>query len=65
MAVYDLFLMGIHLGVADRILEKSVFFCTSLHPDNGRLRANFSTAAPKLPTFLVLLGRIFILETFY
>jgi hypothetical protein len=38
MDVYDLFLMGIqqeNLGVADRIFEKLLFFCTSLHPDKG------------------------------
>jgi hypothetical protein len=41
MDVYGLFLMRIqqeNLLVADRILEKLVFFCTSLHPDNTRLR---------------------------
>jgi hypothetical protein len=41
MDVYDLFLMGIpeeNIGVADRILEKLSFFCTSLHLDNWRLR---------------------------
>jgi hypothetical protein len=38
---YGLFLMGIqqeHFDVADRTLEKLMFFCTSLHPDNRRLR---------------------------
>jgi hypothetical protein len=65
--------MGIqqeNLCVADMILENLVFFCTSLQPDNRRLRGIKSgllfgcrkslispRLSPKLPNFL---GRILI-----